>query len=228
MQSTFPLDADDVVLQKTPATFDVSVWELFWPLIAGARMVLARPGGHRDPGYLADVIAAHGVTTLHFVPSMLRVFLDLPDLRRACSSVQRVMCSGEALPPALVRRFHGRLDAELHNLYGPTEAAIDVTWWPCPREFDTDTVPIGRPISNVQVYVLDDHRQPVPVGVPGELYLGGVGVGRGYLNRPELTARRFVADPMHPDPPHPDPPHPDPPQPDPSQPGSGRVLFKTG
>jgi amino acid adenylation domain-containing protein/FkbM family methyltransferase len=208
MQSAFPLGADDVVLQKTPVTFDVSVWELFWPLIAGARLVLARPGGHRDPSYLAEVIAEHEVTTLHFVPSMLAVFLDHPGVARACSPVRRVMCSGEALPPALVRRFHRTLDAELHNLYGPTEAAIDVTWWHCDRASVLDVVPIGRPIANVQVYVLDEHRRPVPAGVPGELYLGGAGVGRGYLNRPELTAERFVADPL--------------------RPGSGRTLFKTG
>lgn len=204
MQSTFPLGPDDVVLQKTPVTFDVSVWELFWPLVAGARMVLARPGEHRDPGYLLDVIEREGVTTLHFVPSMLRVLLDTPGVGAACGSVRRVMCSGEALPAALVRRFHAEVSAELHNLYGPTEAAIDVTWWPC--DTDTDTVPIGRPIANTSVYVLDEHRLPVPVGVPGELYLGGVGVGSGYLRRPELTARRFVGDPFRP----------------------GEVLFRTG
>ncbi|WP_236792414.1 non-ribosomal peptide synthetase [Amycolatopsis sp. GM8] len=196
MQSAFPLRPDDVVLQKTPVTFDVSVWEFFWPLIAGARLVLAQPGGHRDPGYLREVIAREGVTTLHFVPSMLGVFLDTAGVGDACRSVRRVMSSGEALTPALVRRFHDVVGAELHNLYGPTEAAIDVTWWRC--DPSVDLVPVGAPIANIKVYVLDQYRMPVPVGVPGELYLGGVGLGRGYLRRPELTVRRFVPDPFDP------------------------------
>jgi amino acid adenylation domain-containing protein/non-ribosomal peptide synthase protein (TIGR01720 family) len=195
MQRAYGLTAADRVLQKTPYSFDVSVWELFWPLMFGATLVIARPEGHRDPAYLAGLIAAEGVTTLHFVPSMLAAFLDEPSVDR-CRSIRRVMCSGEALPPALADRFFGRLDAELHNLYGPTEAAVDVTAWACAP--GAAVVPIGRPIDNVRIYILDEHLSPAPLGVPGELYIAGVQVGRGYLNRPELTAERFVRDPFTP------------------------------
>jgi amino acid adenylation domain-containing protein/non-ribosomal peptide synthase protein (TIGR01720 family) len=194
MQRAYGLTGGDRVLQKTPFSFDVSVWEFFWPLMSGARLVVARPGGHRDPGYLADLIAVEGVTTIHFVPSMLKVFVDEP-AARGCRSLRRVICSGEALPPALADQlFALDLGAELHNLYGPTEAAIDVTAWQC--QPGARVVPIGRPIDNVRTYVLDERGEPTPIGVPGELYLGGVQVGRGYLNRPELTAERFVKDPF--------------------------------
>ncbi|MBQ1059238.1 non-ribosomal peptide synthetase [Micromonospora sp. C41] len=194
MQDAYGLGPGDRVLQKTPYSFDVSVWEFFWPLMTGATLVVARPDGHRDGAYLVDTIRSEQVTTVHFVPSMLQAFLREPDVER-CVSLRRVICSGEALPRDLQDRFFTRSAAELHNLYGPTEAAIDVTAWACRRD-DSRPVPIGRPIANTQVYVLDRHLQPVPVGVPGELHIGGVNVALGYLNRPELTAERFVADPF--------------------------------
>ncbi|MBC5802113.1 MAG: amino acid adenylation domain-containing protein [Candidatus Eremiobacteraeota bacterium] len=195
MNERWPLGPDDVVLQKTPYSFDVSVWELFWPLIAGARLVMARPGGHRDPFYLVEAIERHGVTTVHFVPSMLRAFLADGGAGR-CTSLRRVMCSGEALAPELVPAFHAQLGAELHNLYGPTEAAVDVTHWAIPRDWTEPVVPIGRPIANTQTYILDRHGEPVPLGIAGELFIGGVQVGLGYHRRPELTAERFVVDPF--------------------------------
>ncbi|TFF33719.1 non-ribosomal peptide synthetase, partial [Pseudomonas sp. RIT623] len=193
MQDAYPLGAADVVLQKTPFSFDVSVWEFLWPLQTGARLVMARPGGHRDPEYLREVIRAEQVTTLHFVPSMLDVFLAHGQLQP--ERLKRVLCSGEALPGSLVRRFQAQLPSvELHNLYGPTEAAVDVSAWHCVTA--PDNTPIGKPIANTTLYVLDTHGQPVPRGVPGELYIGGVQVARGYLNRAELTAERFIDDPF--------------------------------
>ncbi|NUT53546.1 MAG: amino acid adenylation domain-containing protein, partial [Saccharothrix sp.] len=192
-QDEFSLTADDTVLQKTPATFDVSVWEFFWPLITGARLVVARPGGHRDPDYLVDVVTAESVTVLHFVPSMLRAFVDAGGPER-CAPVRLVICSGEALPRSLHRAFAAGCTAELANLYGPTEAAVDVTWWRCRAEEDDGPVPIGHPIANMRAHVLDRHRRRVPVGVTGELYLSGVGLAHGYHARPELTAERF---PVH-------------------------------
>ncbi|HGM5582825.1 TPA: amino acid adenylation domain-containing protein [Pseudomonas putida] len=196
-QDAYGLGADDVVLQKTPFSFDVSVWEFFWPLQTGAQLVMARPGGHRDPGYLRQLIAAESVTTLHFVPSMLDVFLAYGDAEPA--ALRRVLCSGEALPGSLVRRFKAQLPrVELHNLYGPTEAAVDVSAWHCaePLEQTPDNTPIGKPIANTTLYVLDAQGQPVPQGVAGELYIGGVQVARGYLNREQLSAERFIDDPF--------------------------------
>jgi amino acid adenylation domain-containing protein len=196
MQDTYQLTTTDRVLQKTPFGFDVSVWEFFLPLLTGARLVLAKPGGHQDSGYLVRLIAQQRITTLHFVPSMLQVFLEEPELEK-CSSLKRVFCSGEALSFDLQERFFARLDAaELHNLYGPTEAAIDVTFWACQRNSKRRIVPIGRPIANTQLYLLDSHLQPVPIGVPGELHIGGFGLARGYLNRPELTQERFIENPL--------------------------------
>jgi len=195
MQDAYQLTEADRVLQKTPFSFDVSVWEFFWPLLIGARLVVARPGGHQDSAYLVDLIRAQQITTLHFVPSMLQVFLEERGLER-CTSLKQVMCSGEALPFELQERFFARLNAALHNLYGPTEAAVDVTFWECERESGLRIVPIGRPIANTQLYVLDRHLNPEPVGVPGELYIGGAGLARGYLNRPELTAERFIPNPF--------------------------------
>ncbi|WP_017735411.1 non-ribosomal peptide synthetase [Pseudomonas sp. CBZ-4] len=196
MQDAYGLKPHDRVLQKTPFSFDVSVWEFFWPLFTGARLVMARPGGHKDPLYLCEVIAAEQITTLHFVPSMLDVFLAHGDVRQAAGLV-RVMCSGEALPGSLVRRFKQQLPGiGLYNLYGPTEAAVDVTAWNCARPEVADNTPIGKPIANTRMYVLDGQLQPVPLGVVGELFIGGVQVARGYLNRPELTAERFLKDPF--------------------------------
>nr|WP_231134579.1 non-ribosomal peptide synthetase [Motilibacter deserti] len=199
MQDAYRLGPDDRVVQKTPAGFDVSVWEFFWPLLAGATLVLARPGGHRDPAYLADLFVRARVTTAHFVPSMLQAFLDEPSAAATCGSLRRVVCSGEALPEAAVRRFHTTLPGvELHNLYGPTEASVDVTAWACRPEAPAGPVPIGRPVWNTRTYVLDQRGRPVPVGAVGELYLAGVQVADGYLNRPDLTAERFLPDPFVP------------------------------
>ncbi|MDQ1592736.1 MAG: hypothetical protein QOG71_3363 [Pyrinomonadaceae bacterium] len=195
MQDEYELTRDDRVLQKTPFSFDVSVWEFFWPLITGAQLVVARPGGHQDSAYLVRLIEREAVTTLHFVPSMLSVFLSEPGLEE-CRSLRRVICSGEALTKELQERFYARLNADLHNLYGPTEAAVDVSYWACERDDARPAVPIGRPIANTQLYVLDGELQPVPVGVAGELYIAGVGLARGYLNRPALTADKFIANPF--------------------------------
>ncbi len=196
MQETYPLSTADRVLQKTPFSFDVSVWEFFWPLLAGAELVLAAPEEHKDPAALIDRIVGTGVTTLHFVPPMLQAFLESPGVAR-CTTLRQIFCSGEALPAALPPQVTAHLPAaRLHNLYGPTEAAIDVTAWSCPPTRDVTAVPIGRPIANTQAYVLDPQGQAVPVGVPGELYIGGVAVARGYHRRPSLTAERFVPDPF--------------------------------
>ncbi len=256
MQATYGLTPADRVLHKTPVSFDVSVWELFWPLVTGAGLVVARPGGHYEPGYLTELIAREGVTTAHFVPSMLDPFLDTPGLEAlgvpkagtpvadrpdvggpdtgdplvnrpdtsgptldgpaadgpavngpaadepvvnglGAGGLRRVVCSGEALPAELVRRFAERLPGvELHNLYGPTEAAVDVSWHRCdPAE---QAVPIGRPVDNTRLEVLDERFGRAPVGTPGQLFIGGVQLARGYLGRPALTAERFVPDPHGP------------------------------
>ncbi|ABA25098.1 Amino acid adenylation (plasmid) [Trichormus variabilis ATCC 29413] len=195
MQETYQLTIVDRVLQKTPFSFDVSIWEFFWPLTTGACLVMARPGGHQDSAYLVKLIQEQQITTIHFVPSMLQVFLAEPSVE-ACKCLRRVICSGEILPVQLQEHFFTRLDAELHNLYGPTEAAIDVTFWACNRHSDKNIVPIGRAIANTQIYILDKHLQPVPIGVPGELHIGGVGVARGYLNQPQLTAEKFIVNPF--------------------------------
>ncbi|MBT3149522.1 amino acid adenylation domain-containing protein [Streptomyces sp. CHD11] len=207
MQGEYRLTADDRVLQKTPSSFDVSVWEFFWPLLEGATVVLARPDGHRDPAYLAEVIRTERITTLHFVPSMLAAFLTAME-RRAdgqdwATGLRRVFSSGEALPGADAARWHrltarpGHGPVPLHNLYGPTEAAVDVTHFPCDGGGHA-TVPIGRPVWNTRLYVLDSFLRPVPDGVPGELHLAGVQLARAYHDRPGPTAERFVADPFGP------------------------------
>lgn len=190
MQSRYQLQPDDVVLQKTPITFDVSVWELFWPLMVGASVVMARPDGHKDPVYLAEVIRKAAVTTLHFVPSMLAAFVDEPDVSR-CTSLRRVICSGEALPAHLVARLRSSSGAEIHNLYGPTEASVDVSHWACREHEPAPVVPIGRPIANTTLRVLDAVGRPAPIGSPGELHIGGIQLARGYLGRPDLTEERF-------------------------------------
>ncbi|MEH2381696.1 MAG: amino acid adenylation domain-containing protein [Nostoc sp.] len=196
MQDAYQLTSSDRVLQKTPFSFDVSMWEFFWPLLTGARIVIAKPEGHKDSTYLVNLISQQQITTIHFVPSMLQVFLQEPNSGN-CSCLKRVICSGEALPFELTERFFKHLECELHNLYGPTEAAIDVTFWQCQLQENRQLVPIGRPIANTQVYILDKHLQVVPIGVPGELYIGGDGLARGYLNRPELTSEKFIPNPFN-------------------------------
>lgn len=200
MQQRYRLNTDDRVLHKTPLGFDVSAWELLWPLVCGATLVLAEPDRHRDGAYLAALIDEAAITTIHFVPPMLSAFLDAVSTA-GCRPLKRVICSGEALSPALQQRFFERLpDTELHNLYGPTEAAIDVTAWQCGPETHAAGVPIGRPIDNIRIHLLDGDLRPVPPGIPGELYIGGIGLARGYLGNPALTAGAFVPDPMIPDP----------------------------
>lgn len=197
MRDEYGIGAGDIVLQKTPFSFDVSVWEFFLPLLSGARLVMARPGGHKDPAYLAATVQSRGVTTMHFVPSMLHAFLEHADVGKACVGLRRVICSGEALSATLVEIFRRKLPGvELHNLYGPTEAAVDVTSWDCSAGAPGASVPIGRPVANTRMYVLDMFGEPVPIGVSGEIFIGGVQVGRGYLGREELTAERFVSDPF--------------------------------
>ncbi|MGX5725422.1 non-ribosomal peptide synthase/polyketide synthase [Metapseudomonas otitidis] len=205
MQEAYQLGAEDSVLQKTPFSFDVSVWEFFWPLMEGARLVMALPGDHRDPARLVQLITEEQITTLHFVPSMLQAFVGDENAAR-CTSLRRIVCSGEALPVELQRQTLALLpQAGLYNLYGPTEAAIDVTHWTCVEE-GKDAVPIGQPIANLQTYVLDSELNPVSPGVTGELYLGGIGLARGYHRRPALTAERFVTSPF----------------------GNGERLYRTG
>ncbi|NOT28044.1 MAG: amino acid adenylation domain-containing protein [Acidobacteria bacterium] len=197
-QEHYSIGPGDRILQKTPFTFDVSVPEFFWPLINGATLVMALPGGHKDPEYLVEVIQREEVTVCHFVPSMMGPFLDHP--RSAdCQTLRHVFASGEAFPYSLTRRFHDRLPrARLHNLYGPTEASVEVSYWECPIAGDSrGLVPIGRPVANTQLHVLDAKGQPVPVGVSGELHVGGVQLARGYLNRDALTAQQFVEHPEY-------------------------------
>jgi amino acid adenylation domain-containing protein len=195
-QAEYGLTTGDRVLQKTPSSFDVSVWEFFWPLLTGATLVVARPGGHRDPAYLAELIRAEHITTLHFVPSMLQAFL-LDPAAATCTGLRRVLCSGEALPAELQARFFDVLPGvELHNLYGPTEASVDVTSWAC--RADGGPVPIGRPVWNTRTHVLDAQLRPVEPGVAGELYLAGIQLAHGYHRRPGLTAERFIASPFAP------------------------------
>ncbi|HHT5058761.1 enterobactin non-ribosomal peptide synthetase EntF [Klebsiella quasipneumoniae] len=204
MQDRYPLAADDVVAQKTPCSFDVSVWEFWWPFIAGARLVMAEPEAHRDPQAMQQFFAHYGVTTTHFVPSMLAAFVASLDADSvaACRTLRRVFCSGEALPTELCREWERLTGAPLHNLYGPTEAAVDVSWYPaCGPELAAVTgssVPIGWPVWNTGLRILDAAMRPVPPGVAGELYLTGIQLAQGYLGRPDLTASRFIADPFAP------------------------------
>ncbi|MCG7497837.1 amino acid adenylation domain-containing protein [Vibrio sp. Of7-15] len=196
MQQEFPLTSADKVLQKTPFSFDVSVWEFFWPLMTGAQLVVAKPDGHKDVDYLLDTIDKHAITTLHFVPPMLAAFMLDGQYQNRAQSVKRIFASGEALPAEIAKQWTQTHTAELHNLYGPTEAAIDVSWHACRADKDYTTVPIGKPINNIQLYVLNEAHQLAPLGVPGELYIGGDGVARGYLNREELTKERFIPNPF--------------------------------
>lgn len=195
MQQHYGVGMDERILQKTPVTFDVSVWEFFLPLMSGATLVMAPPQAHRDPAWLAALMREQAITTLHFVPSMLAAFLDEPSINGL--EPRRIFCSGEALPAALRDRFHQMLPGvELHNLYGPTEAAVDVSWWPASADDRSVPVPIGFPVWNTALYVLDDAMRPCPPGTQGHLYLAGRQLARGYLGRPDLTAERFVADPF--------------------------------
>jgi amino acid adenylation domain-containing protein len=196
MQETYRLEESDSFLLKTSLNFDPSVWEVFWTLARGARVVVARPEGHLDPAYLVEVINREQVTSVYFVPSMLRAFLAEPGAE-SCRSLRRVICGGEALPVEDMERFFELLPAaELHHSYGPTETSIAATEWTCERGFTGRVVPMGTALANTRLYVLDGRREPVPTGITGELYVGGLPVARGYLNRPALTAERFVPDPF--------------------------------
>ncbi len=192
MQKEYSLTENDRVMQKTPYSFDVSVWEFFWPLIIGASIVVIKPDGHKDPEYLLEQINKHKVTILHFVPSMLNAFMNTVDIKN-CASLSQVFCSGEALSRKDVNKFLLKLKkVKLHNLYGPTEASVDVTYQECYIDSQNLPVPIGKPISNMKVYVLDESSNPVPIGVSGELHLSGIGLAKGYLNAPNLTAEKFI------------------------------------
>ncbi|NTX68909.1 enterobactin non-ribosomal peptide synthetase EntF [Lelliottia amnigena] len=204
MQNHYPLTAQDVVAQKTPCSFDVSVWEFWWPFIAGAKLVMAEPDAHRDPLAMQQFFAHYGVTTTHFVPSMLAAFVAslTPENAGCCASLKQVFCSGEALPTALCREWEELTHAPLHNLYGPTEAAVDVSWYPAFGDalaaVSGNSVPIGFPVWNTGLRILDGLMRPVPFGVAGDLYLTGIQLAQGYLGRPDLTASRFIADPFAP------------------------------
>lgn len=195
MNGKYPLDASDVLLQKTPITFDVSVWELFWPLQVGVTLIIEKPEAHKDSTELINTIKKHSVTTIHFVPSMLNAFLNEPKVAE-CKDLRQVFASGEVLPMATVTKFHASLSAELYNLYGPTEACVDVTAWHCKRGDQSMVVPIGFAVDNTQLHVLDNALQQVPIGTPGELYIAGVQVAKGYLNNETLTRERFVFNPF--------------------------------
>ena len=203
MHKKYPIGKQDVILQKTPFTFDVSVWELFWWFFAGAKVCFLEPGGEKDPGAITEAIEKHKITTLHFVPSMLNMFLeymeDKKNLNRI-SSLRQVFASGEALGTKQVQRFNRqaglKFGTKLINLYGPTEATVDVSYYDCPSYGDIEIVPIGKPIDNIKLYIVDRHNNLQPVGIPGELCIAGDGLARGYLNRPELTAEKFVPDPF--------------------------------
>ncbi len=209
LQENWPLGAGEAVLQKTPFTFDVSIKEFLWPLCVGGRLVMAQPGRHLDMPYLGRLIQEHRVAVTHFVPSILQSFLTMPGVE-ACVSIRLVMCGAEVLSPEIVGRFFSVLGAKLLHLYGPTEAAISVTGWVCDRFVQSlRAVPLGRPMSNVHIYLLNRAMQPVPPGVPGELFIGGVALARGYLRQPQLTQQCFVDDPF-------------------AVPGSEGRLYRTG
>lgn len=198
MQQVYPLGEGDHVLQKTPFAFDVSVWEFFWPLLVGARLHIAKPEGHKDPEYLAELIQDYGIGTIHFVPSMLQQFIKHPAVIQRIGTLKHIVCSGEALPLDVQNETLELLpNVKLHNLYGPTEASVDVSFWNCQVEAKAVSVPIGTPVANTQLYILDSSMSPVPDGVAGELYIGGIQLARGYLGQADLTAERFVANPFH-------------------------------
>jgi amino acid adenylation domain-containing protein/FkbM family methyltransferase len=195
-QRHYPLTAADRFLQKASFSFDISVWEIFGPLLAGARLVMARPGGSRDSAYLVRLMAAEQITVAHFSPVLLQVWLEEKGVA-SCQWLRQLFCGGEALSPELQERFFACFPAaSLHHQYGPTETTVDVAFWNCLKDDGRRRIPIGRPIANTQLYILDAHLQPAPISVPGELYVGGVAVARGYLNHPELTAEKFVPHPF--------------------------------
>jgi amino acid adenylation domain-containing protein len=195
-QLAYSLTSTDRVLQKTPFSFDVSLWEIFWTLMNGATLVVAAPDVHKDPFALVDLVIRQRITTVHFVPSMLHVFLNSGSIQHY-TSLKQIICSGEALSSADIQICRALLpQVQLHNLYGPTETSIGTTVWTCPVKWTEENVLIGRPIANTRIYLLDARGQPVPLGAVGEIYIGGEGVARGYLNRPQLTAERFVDDPF--------------------------------
>jgi amino acid adenylation domain-containing protein len=194
-QQVHPLTESDSVLQATSFSFDVSVLEIFAPLVAGARLVLSRPGGSQDASYLVKVMAEHKITYVNFVPSLLQVLLDEPGIAE-CKYLKQVVVGGESLQSEIQDRFFARLEAELYNLYGPTESSIDTTLWRCKPGGNQGIVPIGHPLANMQTYILDANAQPAPVGIPGELHVAGVGLARGYLNRPDQTAEKFIPNPF--------------------------------
>lgn len=191
--SLFSITEADVLIQKTPITFDVSLWELFWPLQIGASLVIAQPEAHKDSSQLISLIKTHQVTTIHFVPGMLSAFLK-DKAAAECSSLRHVFCSGEALSASVVQEFHNKLSARLHNLYGPTEASVEVTHWTCRKEEVNKVIPIGHAAPNTRLYILDSKLNRVPVGTPGSLFIAGVQVAKGYLNQPALTANKFLPD----------------------------------
>jgi amino acid adenylation domain-containing protein len=192
----FPLDQRDAVLQRTSWSFDISVWEIFMPLSRGARLVLADPAHENDPRYVTDLVASRGITALALVPSLLQALLEERPGMSACPELRDVFCGGEILTASLQRRFFASVDARLHNFYGPTEYSIDATSWLCQPDDERDMVPIGQPLANTSAYVLDGELEPVPRGLPGELYVSGAGLARGYLDRPSLTAERFLPNPF--------------------------------
>ena len=194
-QQIFRLSQADRILQKTPFGFDVSVPEFFWPLTFGAQLVMAEPGGHKDTSYLLNLITEQRITSIHFVPSMLQAFLEEKDIEK-CQSLRWVICSGEALPCDLQEKYFTRLDKPLYNLYGPTEAAVHATFWSCESRQTDRILPIGRPVSNTQMYILDRDLSTIGLGLNGEAYIGGVQLARGYLNRPDLTAEKFIPRPL--------------------------------
>ena len=206
MQQAYPIDENDVVLQKTPYYFDVSVWELFWWALQSAKLCFLMPGGERNPLVIVETVKKQHVSVMHFVPSMLNVFLEYLDgktagVLRSLASVRRVFASGEALTPSHVKKFNdiwgSKTGARLTNLYGPTEATVDVSYFDCPAQNDFDNIPIGRPIHNTRLYVIRDGRQ-VAIGEPGELCIAGIGLARGYLNNAALTDEKFTDNPVNP------------------------------
>lgn len=194
MNADHPLTSTDVLLQKTPITFDVSLWELFWPLQKGASLVIEKPEGHKNPEGLIQTIRKHQVTIIHFVPSMLSIFIDTEGVEN-CVSLKKIFCSGEVLPAPLVAKAYSQLEViDIYNLYGPTEAAVDVTSWLCERGNNIHNIPIGNPVANTKLYIVDEHMNLSPIGIPGELYISGTQVAQGYLHKDDLTKERFVTD----------------------------------